>query len=30
MFRVRAANSEGEGEPLETDDATRAKNPYGE
>lgn len=30
MFRVRAVNSEGESEPLETDTATKAKNPYGE
>lgn len=29
MFRVRAVNSEGESEPLETDTATKAKNPYG-
>ena len=30
MFRVRAVNSEGESEPLETDTAIKAKNPYGE
>lgn len=30
MFRVRAVNSEGESEPLETDTSTKAKNPYGE
>lgn len=29
MFRVKAVNSEGEGEPLETDTATLAKNPFG-
>lgn len=29
MFRVRAVNSEGESEPLETDTSTKAKNPYG-
>ncbi|XP_065089533.1 twitchin isoform X14 [Ochlerotatus camptorhynchus] len=28
MFRVKAVNSEGESEPLETDTSTRAKNPY--
>lgn len=28
MFRVRAVNSEGESEPLETDAATKAKNPW--
>lgn len=30
MFRVKAVNSEGESEPLETDTATTAKNPYQE
>ena len=30
LFRVKAANSEGEGEPLETMTPTLAKNPYGE
>ena len=29
MFRVKACNSEGESEPLETDTATLAKNPFG-
>ncbi|KAG8239130.1 hypothetical protein J437_LFUL018920 [Ladona fulva] len=29
-FRVKAVNKEGESEPLETDDAILAKNPYGE
>lgn len=29
MFRVKALNDEGESEPLETDAAIRAKNPYG-
>lgn len=29
-FRVRAKNKEGESEPLETDDAVLAKNPYDE
>jgi hypothetical protein len=28
-FRVKATNKEGESEPLETDDAILAKNPYG-
>lgn len=28
-FRVKAVNKEGESEPLETDDAIVAKNPYG-
>ncbi|KAL1383363.1 hypothetical protein pipiens_013162 [Culex pipiens pipiens] len=28
MFRVKAVNSEGESEPLETDTSIRAKNPY--
>lgn len=28
MFRVKAVNSEGESEPLETEHAIRAKNPY--
>jgi len=28
MFRVKAVNNEGESEPLETDCATLAKNPY--
>ncbi|XP_021713429.1 twitchin isoform X5 [Aedes aegypti] len=28
MFRVKAVNSEGESEPLETETSTRAKNPY--
>ena len=28
-FRVRAANKEGESEPLETDEAIEARNPYG-
>lgn len=28
-FRVKAANKEGESEPLETDEAIMAKNPYG-
>ncbi|KPJ16777.1 Twitchin [Papilio machaon] len=30
MFRVKAVNPEGESEPLVTDTATTAKNPYGE
>lgn len=30
MFRVKAVNSEGESEPLETSLPTTAKNPYGE
>lgn len=30
MFRVKAVNSEGESEPLETETPTKAKNPYGE
>lgn len=29
MFRVKAVNEEGESEPLETDHATLAKDPYG-
>lgn len=29
MFRVKAVNDEGESEPLETDHATVAKDPYG-
>ena len=29
QFRVKALNDEGESEPLETDHATLAKNPYG-
>ena len=29
QFRVKAINDEGESEPLETDHATLAKNPYG-
>lgn len=28
-FRVKAVNKEGESEPLETDEAIMAKNPYG-
>ena len=28
-FRVKALNGEGEGESLETDDTTVAKNPFG-
>lgn len=28
-FRVKAVNEEGESEPLETDAAITAKNPYG-
>ena len=28
-FRVRAVNKEGESEPLETDEAIEARNPYG-
>lgn len=28
-FRVKAVNKEGESDPLETDDAITAKNPYG-
>lgn len=28
-FRVSAVNDEGESEPLETEKATKAKNPYG-
>ncbi|XP_058467261.1 twitchin isoform X5 [Malaya genurostris] len=28
MFRVKAVNSEGESEPLETDTSVKAKNPY--
>lgn len=30
QFRVKAQNEEGESEPLETDTAILAKNPYGE
>ena len=30
QFRVKALNDEGESEPLETDHATLAKNPYGQ
>lgn len=30
QFRVKAVNEEGESEPLETDKATTAKNPFGE
>lgn len=30
QFRVKAINDEGESEPLETEGATTAKNPYGE
>ena len=30
LFRVKAVNSEGESEPLETDSGTLAKNPYDE
>ena len=29
MFRVKACNDEGESEPLETDHAVLAKDPYG-
>ena len=29
QFRVKAVNEEGESEPLETDKATTAKNPFG-
>ena len=29
QFRVKALNDEGESEPLQTDHATLAKNPYG-
>ena len=29
MFRVKAVNEEGESEPLETDHAVLAKDPYG-
>ena len=29
MFRVKAVNDEGDSEPLETEAATRAKDPYG-
>lgn len=29
MFRVKAVNDEGESEPLETDHAILAKDPYG-
>lgn len=29
MFRVKAINDEGESEPLETEAAIKAKNPYG-
>jgi hypothetical protein len=29
MFRVKAVNDEGESEPLETDAAIKAKDPYG-
>lgn len=29
QFRVKAINDEGESEPLETESATKAKNPYG-
>lgn len=29
QFRVRAVNSEGESEPLETETPTKAKNPFG-
>lgn len=29
MFRVKAVNSEGESEPLVTEGATTAKNPFG-
>lgn len=29
-IRVKAVNKEGESEPLETEDAIVAKNPYGE
>ena len=28
-FRVKAVNKEGESEPLETDEAIMARNPYG-
>ncbi len=30
MFRVKATNAEGESEPLETDAAIKAKDPYSE
>jgi hypothetical protein len=30
MFRVKAVNDEGESEPLESDAAIKAKDPYGE
>jgi hypothetical protein len=30
MFRVKAVNDEGESEPLESDAAIQAKDPYGE
>lgn len=30
LFRVKAVNPEGESEPLVTETATTAKNPYGE
>ena len=29
MFRVKAVNDEGDSEPLETEAATKAKDPYG-